>query len=302
MSDRYTTFGRVILPATPNVTSSPASGSGVTPSGLPDGRTTPLCGPGAAPASRSAPPESAAASPMSATCGPSSSGSSQSAALSSCLANRLRAKTDLLGSTLFTLTWKRRTTPSGRSIPALRASGRRTSGSGFTSWPTPDTAQGGGATPALVKRRLEQGKKTTVRLDMVAKLASWPTPMAGTPAQKGYNEAGNTDSSRRTVALVPWATPSARDWKSNDATAEYHEARWSHSRGKALNEQAHQLTASGPTPIGSPASTEKRGQLNPAHSRWLMGLPPEWDACVPTETRSSLRKRRSSSGPLSTNI
>jgi hypothetical protein len=31
--------------------------------------------------------------------------------------------------------------------------------------------------------------------------------MAGTPAQKGYNEAGNTDSSRRTVALASWPTP-----------------------------------------------------------------------------------------------
>ena len=30
--------------------------------------------------------------------------------------------------------------------------------------------------------------------------AVWPTPMAGTPSQEGYNEAGNTDSSRRTVA------------------------------------------------------------------------------------------------------
>jgi hypothetical protein len=31
--------------------------------------------------------------------------------------------------------------------------------------------------------------------------------MAGTPAQNGNNEAGNNDSSRKTVALSGWATP-----------------------------------------------------------------------------------------------
>jgi len=43
--------------------------------------------------------------------------------------------------------------------------------------------------------------------DQVRGLASWPTPMAGSPATEDYNEAGNTDSSRRTVELAS-GTPS----------------------------------------------------------------------------------------------
>lgn len=61
-----------------------------------------------------------------------------------------------------------------------------------------------------------------------------------------------------------------------------------------LEEQALLYTPSGITPNGSTAETKSTDQLNPAHSRWLMGLPPAWDDCAVMVTPLSRRSRKRS--------
>ena len=276
------------LKATPSATSSPGSADGAWRSASPAGPTTGPCGPGAARASRSAPRARGAASTTSATSGPSSAASSGSAALQSSLESRLRARLAGRGSTLYALTWKGWDMASELQICALRASAPRTSGNGSggegsVDWPTPSTMDNGNSGDAWEERRKKikekgiNGNGFGLILPMAAQLAGWPTPMAGTPAQAGYNEAGNTDSSRKMVALCGGLVA---------------------GHGLRLPEEwsgPARITHLGALQTGCDAGMTGGGQLNPAHSRWLMGFPPAWDACAPTATPSSRRSRRSSS-------
>ena len=113
---------------------------------------------------------------------------------------------------------------------------------------------------------------------------SWPTPRREDSESTGGHR-GRADTLHSATQLAAWATPQSRDHKGSRTG----EALYTHN-SRPLNEQAAMLVpASGMPPIGSTAETAKLGQLNPAHSRWLMGLPAEWDACAPTATRSVRR-------------
>ena len=237
--------------ATPSATSSRGLAAGRSRSSSPAGRRVGRSGPDRAPASRSRARASAKAPKTPGTSGRRGSSSSASADLSASLGSRLQARLLSLGSTLYTLTWKERVTPSGRRISALRASALRTSDNVCSGWPTV-VANDDNKTPeahlAMKKRmgvRDGTGANRTAitSLQVMSQLAGWPTaqatergqwnsrdrwmslskatqvlagwpsPMAGTPAQKGYNAAGNNDSSRRTVVLTGWATPARRDYR-----------------------------------------------------------------------------------------
>jgi hypothetical protein len=163
----------------------------------------------------------------------------------------------------------------------------------LTSWPTPCAQDGPNGGPS-------QGVD---RLPGAAALTGWATPAAqeagGSPesylARKESDAADHglgaaftnlAIQAKLTVPLASWATPAARDYRSNSASQEWHEARAEETRGKPLSEQVHQLAGSGETRSGSTAETEDIGQLNPELSRWLMGLPESWSRCRPSPKAS----------------
>jgi hypothetical protein len=154
----------------PNAISLPDSECGVTPSDSPTGPMIDLFGREVVPVRVSAPQEKAKGLQTLVTSGHIGYASSGSADLQRCLENRLVQRLDTAGSTLFTLTWKRRRTPLGRPYLERAASVRRTSGSGCTSVPTPNTPSGG---PNSKSTATHTGG---MDLDGVATLSAVPTP------------------------------------------------------------------------------------------------------------------------------
>jgi len=226
-----------------------------------------------------------------------------------CLVSRLREATEKFGSRLFVLRWKSLDTVFGLRASMLRALGRPTSGSDCISWQTPQMIDEGNSRPPRLKPDNPNRDPNTAgsyRGDLKdwAQLAAWPTPQAfdAKPCEKSDEamskamagraipgrHGGPPANLRERAKLASWATP--RSVESGHSTGNPNRAEDQKSR---LEDQVFlaspqsrvaspdPLTASGETSNGSGAATGSIGQLNPAHSRWLMGCRLAWQECNP---------------------
>ena len=120
-----------------------------------------------------------------------------------------------------------------------------------------------------------------MNIQTAAMMSGWPTPVANTKDQPETKR--GLENLSGLVKMAGWVTPTSRDWKDSAGMTAQRDGK---ERLDQLPRQAFtcgplRLTVFGEMRTGSFVEMENGVQLNPAHSRWLMGLPYAWDESSP---------------------
>ena len=142
-------------------------------------------------------------------------------------------------------------------------------------WPTPKAseAQKDSRTPKGALKEVERNKGPSV--SAVAQVAGWPTPKTNDVNQ---SRTSNPQAYSRRQHERPNPSSDLANFAQDYAAADTH--------------QPMRLTADGTLLTGSSAGMESGGQLNPAHSRWLMGYPVAWCQAAIQAMRDMPKQRK----------
>jgi hypothetical protein len=188
--------------------------------------------------------------------------------------------------------------------------------------PTPCTPNGG---RSMSTEKMDStgktldGKKHTALLEHAVKFSAVAIPRSEDSQCAGAHR-GTPDTLHSQAHLSAVATPTCPAPHDSDQTAGKGRPRKGYGEDLAIQANQYdpgvdpdgstrsrldqlprqaQLADSGLTATGGTDGTKSTGQLDPAYSRWLMGVPPEWDGFAYTAMQSVSQQCKRSSKAIS---